>query len=476
MIKIKLSVATNWDFRLIDELMKNRYPVRDVFGASQHTVVGGGRPTCIIPEVSNEEIVEYIKKVHKNNLEFTYLLNAPCMNNQEFVPEYHEKLLKELQWISDIGADNIVVTIPFLIELIKEQFPKIKIRVSTIARVNSVNKAKFFEMLGADEITTDVMINRDFITLSKIVKAVKCKITVLVTDGCLFECPFRQYHYNIIGHGSQTFHDHDRYYIDYPLIRCSIIKFSDPTEIMKCRWIRPEDLIHYEEIGIENFKIGGRRLPTDVIINSVNAYANREYKGNLVDIVQGFKFSFGSIQKLEPNKDFGETVEIEKKANLIIDNTKLDGFIDFFKNQNCTAMCNECNYCAEWAKKAIIMDNEGVQMYLDSLKTFYNNLITSREFGIKLEKPKKKKREKKGVEWEPETQELFNIMIGFSPPEFQSMARMVVGSIAEKSAKKRGSKFVEKEDIVKAFIEGTPGPFQTEMKENLKKLGLIADN
>lgn len=469
---MQLTVGCNWDFKLIDDILENGYPVRDLFGAAHHSIVGGGRPTCIIPEVKNEEIEEFIKKIHHHKMEFTYLLNAPCMNGQEFVTETHRKLLDEIQWISDIGVDNLVITIPYLIELIKEQFPKFKIRVSTIARVNSVNKAKFFEMLGADEITPDVMINRNFKVLEKMVNSVNCNINLLVTDGCLYECPFRQYHYNLCGHGSQTFND--RYYIDYPLISCSIIKYSNPTEIVKCRWIRPEDLIHYEEIGIKNFKIGGRRLPTDVIVNSVKAYSEREYKGNLSDIIQGYKFSFGSIQQLEPNKSFGDTVEVERNANLYIDNSKLDGFIEFFKKNGdkCRANCDDCNYCAEWAEKAIIMDKEGTEMYLDSLKTFRNNLVTSREFGVAKKKSKRKKKKSK-ISWNSETQEVFETMVSFSPPEFQSMTKMVIGSMAEKNAKNRGSETVENMDMIKAFLEGTPGPFQKEMKENLKKLGLI---
>jgi collagenase-like PrtC family protease len=52
-------------------------------------------------------------------MEFSYLLNAPCMNNMEYDPYYHKELLKYIQWISDIGTDNVIVTIPFLIQLIK---------------------------------------------------------------------------------------------------------------------------------------------------------------------------------------------------------------------------------------------------------------------------------------------------------------------------------------------------------------------
>ena len=464
---IQFYVATNWDFNLIDQLAK--YPVTDLYGVADHTIVGGGRPSFLLKNISEEKIAEYISKVHKNKMEFSYLLNAPCMNNMEYDPHYHKELLKYIQWISDIGTDNVIVTIPFLIQLIKEQFPKLKIRVSTIAHVNSVNRAKFYEMLGASEITPDVMINRDFKTLENIQKAVKCKIVLLLTDGCLYQCPFRYYHYNTLGHASQTHQQFDRNYIDTCILNCSVIKFSNPTEVIKARWIRPEDLIHYEGIGINKFKIAGRRMSTEWIVRSVKAFSSRKYEGNLIDIIQGFSMNVG-VEK-DPNVKLTETVIKESKSKLYIDNTKLDGFIDFFKKQNCIAMCNECNYCEEWAKKAVFMNEVESTRYVESIEEYLNDIITGREFGVISTKYKEEK--KSSIIWNPETERIFNELIKLSPSQFQSMARMAISSLAEEKAKKRNSDIVENQDIIESFIEGTPGPFQNDMREGLDKYGLL---
>ena len=471
MKKIQFHVATNWDVNLIDELAK--YPVASLYGVADHTLVGGGRPSFLLKKISEEEIAEYIRKVHEKKMEFSYLLNAPCMNNMEYDPQYHKELLKYIQWISDIGTDNVIVTIPFLIQLIKEQFPKLKIRVSTIAHINSVNRAKFYEMLGANDITPDVMINRDFITLEKMQKTIGCKIVLLLTDGCLYQCPFRYYHYNILGHASQTHQQLERNYIDTCILNCSVIKFSDPTEVIKARWIRPEDLSHYEAIGINDFKIAGRRMSTQWIVRAVKAFASREYKGNLVDIIQGFSMSFGGLEQKDPNVKLSETLGKESKSKLIIDNTKLDGFIDFFKKQNCVAMCNECSYCEEWAKKAVILNEEESTRYVESIQEYLNEIITSREFGVVSAKTKEEK--KSGLTWDPETERIFNELVKLSPSQFQSMARMAISSLAEEKAKKRASQEVQNQDIIEAFIEGTPGPFQAEMREGLKKFGLLND-
>ena len=449
-----------------------KFPVVDIYGTAPHSVVGAGRPSILLTDVNEEEITEYISKVHKNKMKFSYALNAPCMNNMEYDPHYHKELLKHLQWISDIGADNVIVTIPFLIQLIKEQFPKLKVRVSTISHVNSVNRAKFYESLGADEITPDVMINRDFKTLEKMRKAVKCNIVLLVTDGCLYECPFRLYHYNTLGHASQTYQQFERRYIDTCVLNCSIIKFTNPTEVIKCRWIRPEDLSHYEAIGINSFKIAGRMLPTSWIVRSVKAFSSRKYDGNLIDIIEGFSMAMGDTYKNVPQEGFKETLGKESKSKLFIDNTKLNGFIDFFKKQNCVAMCDDCNYCTEWAKKAVHLEKEEAGKYVESIKGYMKDILTSREFGVESAKPKEEK--KTGLSWNPETAKIFDEIIKLSPPQFQSMARMTISSLAEEKTKKRNSQEVNNQEMIEAFIEGTPGPFQASMKEGLEDYGLIS--
>lgn len=374
---MRLSVAYNWDERLIDEVVKAKHPVYDFYASAQHTVVGGGRPSFILPGAAEDVIRDQIKKMHANGIEFTYVLNAPCMAGQEFVRETHEKLIAEFQWIQDIGCDGVVLTIPYLMEIVKEQFPKLKIRVSTIAKVNSVSKAKFFEDLGASAITPDVMINRNFKVLEKMVKATRCEINLLLTDGCLYGCPYRQYHYTICGHASQTFSNRAAYQ-DYPVIACSIEKLANPAEIMRCRWVRPEDLVHYEAIGITSFKIGGRRLVTDKILRSIEAYANRSYDGNLVDILEGFAFIAGGITEQTAEKGTDTTI----KPRVRIDNKQLDGFIEFFKKQDCEANCGDCGYCELWAKKAVTMNKIGADLELYSLGSLRKNLNTSQFFGL----------------------------------------------------------------------------------------------
>ncbi len=49
---------------------------------------------------------------------------------------------------------------------------------------------------------------------------------------------------------------------------------------------------------------------------------------------------------------------------------------------------------------------------------------------------------------------------------------MVIGGLAEKTAKKRGGAKVENDDVSIAFLTGVPGPFQKGLKVDLKELGM----
>lgn len=392
---MRFSVPTNWDIELLEALRD--YPVENIYGAIDRSIMGGGRPTCALSAASKKQVERYIKKTHSLGFKFTYLLNAPCLNNIEYDRNSYLKMIKYLEWINDIGADYVTVTIPYLVEIIKNNFPSLKIKISTIAHVDSVQKAKFFESLHADQIATDFMVNRDFYLLKEIKEAVRCNIELILNDVCLYRCPFRYYHYNVVGHASQTFNSLKGFYLDYSLIKCSIARYSSLEEIFKSRWIRPEDLNKYEAIGIDTFKISGRTRSTKWILNVVKAYASRKYEGNLIDLLDcmesrdykaGCRFNikkyknlvdYISISPFKSYKNFHDWYFTSRKISdyIYIANDKLNGFIDFFINKNCLSSCEKCSYCESWAKNNITINQDEMDKYVYTLSKLSNIIISN---------------------------------------------------------------------------------------------------
>ncbi len=392
---MKLSVPTNWDVELLEALRD--YPVENIYGAVDRSILGGGRPTCALSAVSKKQVERYIERTHSLGMKFTYLLNTSCLNNMEYDRNSYKKIIKYLKWINDLGVDYVTVTIPYLIEIIKNNFPALKVKISTIAHVDSVQKAKFFEALHADQITTDFMINRDFNLLKEIKEAVRCNIELILNDVCLYRCPFRYYHYNVVGHASQTLNPLKGFYLDYSLIKCSVIRFSSLKEIFKSRWIRPEDLNKYEAMGIDTFKISGRTRSTEWILNVVKAYVSRKYDGNLIDLLDctespnykaEYRFNmkkyknllnYISISPFKSYKNFHDWYFTSRKISdyIYIANDKLNGFIDFFKNNDCLSSCEKCNYCEKWAKDSITVNQDEMNKYVNILSELSNIIISN---------------------------------------------------------------------------------------------------
>jgi len=384
--------------------------VEEIFGAMPMTVVGGGKPGSSIPRVTPEQVEEYIRLAHSKGLKFDYLLNASCMGNMEWDENTHRELLSQLDWLNAIGVDTVTVAIPYLVELVKKRFPHLRVRVSTIAHVNSVARAKFFESMGADSITVDFNINRDFKLLRAVRDTVRCDLNLLVNDACLYECPFRFYHFNSISHSTHPYDPLKGFYVEYHLVRCSVERYSDLSQFIKSRWIRPEDLSIYEEMGLSSFKVSGRPMSSEWIVNTAKAYSTQRYNGNLCDILQitdlTTKYAnplsllsrvveMGS--KLARHKDLIRTfqtsadlpphlklLEHESFRSLLqaqppkiyVDNQALDGFLTFFSKQECSSGCAHCGYCQKKAEEVVKVDRREVDEYISILRNFLYDLLS----------------------------------------------------------------------------------------------------
>lgn len=385
---MKLSIPTSWDNHLIEAVDKinrdsrTRMAVHEVFGTLQTSITGGGRPASILPYVTREQVQDHIELAHQCGLEVNFLLNTICMGNKEFVPEYHAELLETLGWLDDLGVDTVTITIPYLMELVKRQFPRIKVCVSVTATVGTVQEARFFsDDLGVDRINVHFMINRNFDMIKALRKAVHrdCALEVLANDPCVFHCPYREYHQTLNAHGSQASRGASpAIYIDYPGIKCAIKRIQERAEILKSPWIRPEDTIYWERAGVDLIKLAGRAKPTDWIVECTQIYARREFEGNIYDFVEK-----SGLHAPEYEAFFG-TSEMIKPLRFHIDNKSLDGFIDYFvkAKPRCELGCQiiGCRHCYTWAERVIKVDESLAKEHLTQLQLVLGRLTDSSAF------------------------------------------------------------------------------------------------
>ena len=385
-----LSVPTTWEEKYL--LRLKEYPqVGWLYGSLPTEVVGSGRQTALLPSVNRESGTEHIRQAHRLGFSFNYLLNTSCLGNREYTGDFHGAILKYIEWVAEQEPDLVTVTLPFLAQLIKKQFPSLKISVSKYANVDSLEKAKYWEELGADEITIpDDNLNRDFKMLRLMRENLRCGIQIFTNLACLLGCPFAFHHANLASHGAQRHEEAGGVYLEYCLANCKNIRVRRPVEIIKSGWIRPEDLHHYEEMGITKFKLVDRSLTARGLLKRVKAYSERKYRGNLGDIIclhtkrSEHRFATAGLEAKEPGireklRLMGDAIFAAE--NIYIDNQKLEGFLDGIKKINCRYLsCDRCGYCEKYAQKAISFSGPDQEVATNRTDLFLEKMVTSEIF------------------------------------------------------------------------------------------------
>jgi collagenase-like PrtC family protease len=389
---VKLRVGANWDIAFLDAVKGTS--VDALFGKLPFDIVGGARPGFVLPQIGRKDVEEYIKACHDRGLEFSYLLNAPCLGNLQYSKKGYGQLIELLEWIEHARADAVTVGIPYLVDLVRKRFPRLKVKVSTTARVNTVRKALQYEDMGVEEIIIDEHINREFKTLEAIRKAVKCNLELIVNNICLWQCPYNFEHVNHDGHASREGEEEQYCYLQYPGYLCLYRKLTDPVELLKSPWIRPEDIRHYETIGYDHFKITERFKRTPLLLEHVMAYENRHYDGNLLDLftlprkgaftpihleyfIQPEHVNIMKISELE------KVFDLEVRELIQLDNKKLEGFIEHFKTRDCNQVsCSSCKYCEKFFEKVGVVKKEEVKLAAQRVRDFSEKLLSGEIFEI----------------------------------------------------------------------------------------------
>lgn len=388
------SIATNWDLGLLEKLKGTQ--VAGLYGQIWGDPLGGGRMALFIPKVGREEASSFIAEARNRGLEFNYLINATCFDNMEFTMEGYERIAEHLHWISSTEVNMVTVTLPFLLEMAKRYVPHLKVCVSSFARVQNVHLARYWEEMGADKIILPEYIARDFDTLAAIRKAVSCKLELIANHCCLFYCPFDLHHRNMVSHGSQDGHPCGGFAADYCKLNCQLRKLKRPVELIRARWIRPEDVHSYEEVGIDCLKLVERFRGTESLIRILDAYERRSYRGNLAELLtlpQEGSYLSPNLE-ITQRPDLIELERIEEvlavlrepfSGRLSIDNEKLDGFLDHFRMIDCLrADCDRCGYCDRVASRAISIDEGWRQEMITRFKRAIGILITGGLAGYQL--------------------------------------------------------------------------------------------
>lgn len=354
---MRLVVATNFDDSLLEQIRV--YPVKYIFGSHPVTITGHGRASFILPQVSDERLREHISLAHSYGIKFLYTMNTATLNGKEYSEAFLRQLRAEVDRLVGMGVDGFIIALPFLIHYIKREYPDLEVSVSSFARVSNIREFEGFVNMGADVIILNEDDNRNFRLLRALVENFRGKVDIelIVNNTCLWGCPYRRTHDVVTSVVSST--DGVRnVWFEYPILFCATDVRNDLANLIRMRWIRPEDLEYYERIGIDRFKIAGRNKKTEWLVRAVRAYAERRYDGNLLDIVSYVQGrAVPSVMRKIGGPDYYDILE-----KVVIHNDQFPrDWLRFFETNDCSVRsCSECRYCDTIAERVITVDGKRI--------------------------------------------------------------------------------------------------------------------
>lgn len=411
---LKFDVGTNFDPELLNVIdahnSDNKFDC--VFGKLRMDMFGGGRPSNVLPDISFTELTNYIELTHLKNLKFNYLMNPYCLANQEVFPKEHRKILKFIDKLVEIGVDGMTVNSPLLCSVIKKRHPNIEITIGAYSSIYTIKQCVEWKELGADVLTVGHCLNRNFTKLStmmEVAKKIDIKLRLIANNICLRDCVYKTFHGTELSHASQLGEKGSDFFVDYCTIQCTRNKIVNPEKLIASEWIRPEDVKYYEDLchktefnGL-SIKLLDRIKSTEFIARVVKAYSERSYKGNLLDIItipgegtikqskesniaRTVKYKFDPAEMAKMGKFFS-------LPHVLIDNTKLDGFLEkFFNGYSCDekicvgnsdaveGFSENCTYCKTWAAKAISFNKEEIVDWKLNADSLLESMKTSKMF------------------------------------------------------------------------------------------------
>ena len=380
----RLSVGYSFEPGLIERLAEIPQ-VKEIYGKLPFDWIGGGRSSYTMRPVLPGALSRAVSQAHHNGLTFNYLINAAALYGLEQTRRGQRKLRRTIDRLTETGVDAVTVSLPHLLSIVKKKYPGLRTRVGVFAQVDSAEKARQWEEMGAATICLSaIACNRDFERLAAIRSAVKCKLQLIVNASCTPQCAWENTHMHLLSQSSAKGTRNRGFLADYCFVSCSMRRFSGPVAYVKAVWVRPEDLQTYAGLGYTDFKIVERSSPADLIVKRAAAYAAGSFDGNLWELVapvalikkqQGIPWWqkarmlaliirpwYLPVGSMLGMKRFAEGVIPHDfspgSAPVFIDNRSLDGFLDSLPQQQCRrAACASCGYCKSWADKAVRVDS-----------------------------------------------------------------------------------------------------------------------
>ena len=240
------------------EYFNEGYVIGSAYGTFPGAIWNGGR--AVIGLTPKAQIQSILDIYNQRNIPVRFTWTNTLIGEKECYDTYCNLIMR----LADNGLNQVLVNSPALEKYLRENYPSFKIISSTTKRIT--DKERLIEEFEKDYflVVLDYDLNHDEEVLSQIVdsgNAGRCEI--LVNEVCYPGCPKRKEHYA----------QQSRLQLEYDTVTtfpCPNIQ--TPRKFSECMdrpaFIKDTEIGSYIERGFRQFKIAGRGMPEEYLIES----------------------------------------------------------------------------------------------------------------------------------------------------------------------------------------------------------------
>ncbi len=341
-MQFDIPLKINDDF-ITTVIQENKEKIYSVFFTLASPYMNDAR--VIYDKPTYEQVCNALKKVPdciKKYVTLNGRYNPPTHYSEEnaganarMMLEMHDQgLLHGIIFLDFFYIKRLIAVEPRIADL--ELVPSINHFTDTIGKFHTMRR--YLEdacgSYRAKKVILDRSLNRDLKQLQNFIGQIKAydptlKIEILVNEGCMLNCPFKINHDIFISmsndHQAERRVHSNTDYDDFNLNKlygCQKSNRENPANILRSPFIRPEDLHHVEPYA-DIIKLAGKTLGVGRMKSICQAYFNRHYNGNLLDLL--------------------DAMQIVSK-DVYIPNSKLPG--NFYETiSSCSKNCRACGKC-----------------------------------------------------------------------------------------------------------------------------------
>jgi tetratricopeptide (TPR) repeat protein len=334
---MKIRVAYNHDLALIERVVEYREYVDSIYFSPNINIFpssGAFVSPTIRWDKYDDELKRSIRYLKEKGINAYLLLNATNFDPEMLKNYERSELRKYLKAMVNEGLEHAVIFNLPLGRKIKKDIPELKLDVSITAGIDNIEKAKYWvDQLEVEGICVHQRLNKKPDVVKEIKRKTGAKISIIVNNMCLSNCPNEISHNNFC-----TYRDVPKTYFN-----CCAMIAEKPWYAFHQGHVVPANLKYFKG-ALDIVKVEGRSDSTENLIKQIYHYI---FRLDSYEYTYGIAVSnFPSYHPYSLNKEPPEVFERVGK---------------------CENNCDDCGYCYRLWKKYYGFD-DSVDYYVEGYK------------------------------------------------------------------------------------------------------------